>query len=780
MVWNTVSPRLGLTLALDQSRKTVARVSGALYRGQMPNSEASWNNPLGNAYVEYDWRDANGDDTVQAGEVDYSRLRSFLGIDPSDPDAPRVHRTPSTPTTTPTRTTRWSPASIARSCPTSRRASPTPSASPPTSRRRSCCWGYYWYPWVGVTRRRLRARGGLLPERVLHDAVRPERRRVRPARGHAGAVLTNRQDYSPDLPRPGAEPGQAAVEQLDGPGGLLLERLQAGLQRGRDPGEGAVARRGGSVPPSPARAQRQSDTDRAQLADHDYVAAQSGGSGRQTFYTSPDLAGLRERAGRAARGSWSCRGRCSAARARSHPSSSGHRRHRRHPQRAGHAEGRRRCATTACGTSTCDWRRTIKVGPDSGHPQRRGVQRLQQRHGPPALPSGQLGRLPAYRRDPEPPHCLLRRPLHLLAGGPDRRPGPLRTAAGPVDGPGSTHPAPGVTVPPGPLSVHHNRRITRCSRLTPLAALLVLAPGAASGFAPASARPPARKRRWPGDDRYPARRPRGRLRPRDGRTATTSTAWPARASCSRTRWSRCPRTGPRTPASSPAAPRTSTGSATTTRAAGAPFPTMARSSRTPAGTRPPSVGAYPVSRPSGLDRGFAVYDDPFAAGDDTTREARTERRAQEVVDRALAWLASRAPSRSSPGSTSSIPTRRTSRPSLTGRASRTPTTARWPTPTRSWGGSSPGSTRRRPRRGPWSSSSPTTARASGARRGRARLFVYDSTLKVPLAFLRGPAACRLLRGRARAVPAASTSSPRSSISSRSRPRPRAGPRGPPP
>ncbi|MFN8094844.1 MAG: sulfatase [Vicinamibacteria bacterium] len=50
------------------------------------------------------------------------------------------------------------------------------------------------------------------------------------------------------------------------------------------------------------------------------------------------------------------------------------------------------------------------------------------------------------------------------------------------------------------------------------------------------------------------------------------------------------------------------------------------------------VGAYPVSRPSGLDRGFALYDDPFAGGDASTSEARTERRAKEVVDRALAWL----------------------------------------------------------------------------------------------------------------------------------------------
>jgi choline-sulfatase len=50
------------------------------------------------------------------------------------------------------------------------------------------------------------------------------------------------------------------------------------------------------------------------------------------------------------------------------------------------------------------------------------------------------------------------------------------------------------------------------------------------------------------------------------------------------------------------------------------------------------IGAYPVARPSGLDRGFTVFDDPFGAGDATTREARTERPAAEVIDHALAWL----------------------------------------------------------------------------------------------------------------------------------------------
>jgi len=50
------------------------------------------------------------------------------------------------------------------------------------------------------------------------------------------------------------------------------------------------------------------------------------------------------------------------------------------------------------------------------------------------------------------------------------------------------------------------------------------------------------------------------------------------------------------------------------------------------------IGAFPVSRDSGLDRGFDVFDDPFAGGGSQAREDRSARPAHEVVDRALAWL----------------------------------------------------------------------------------------------------------------------------------------------
>jgi len=58
------------------------------------------------------------------------------------------------------------------------------------------------------------------------------------------------------------------------------------------------------------------------------------------------------------------------------------------------------------------------------------------------------------------------------------------------------------------------------------------------------------------------------------------------------------------------------------------------------------IGAYPVSRDSGLQRGFDAYDDPFAAASSVaTRRDRSERRGAEVVDRALEWLGA---SRSAP------------------------------------------------------------------------------------------------------------------------------------
>jgi hypothetical protein len=70
--WNTLSPRLGFTFALDEARKTLVRGSYSWYAGQLQNSYASLVNPVASAFLEYDWRDLNGDQIVQLPEVDFS------------------------------------------------------------------------------------------------------------------------------------------------------------------------------------------------------------------------------------------------------------------------------------------------------------------------------------------------------------------------------------------------------------------------------------------------------------------------------------------------------------------------------------------------------------------------------------------------------------------------------------------------------------------------------------------------------------------------------------
>lgn len=52
------------------------------------------------------------------------------------------------------------------------------------------------------------------------------------------------------------------------------------------------------------------------------------------------------------------------------------------------------------------------------------------------------------------------------------------------------------------------------------------------------------------------------------------------------------------------------------------------------------IGAFVLARSSGLDRGFDVYDDPFSsAGPGSPLYERPERRASEVVDATLKWMA---------------------------------------------------------------------------------------------------------------------------------------------
>jgi arylsulfatase A-like enzyme/Tfp pilus assembly protein PilF len=68
-------------------------------------------------------------------------------------------------------------------------------------------------------------------------------------------------------------------------------------------------------------------------------------------------------------------------------------------------------------------------------------------------------------------------------------------------------------------------------------------------------------------------------------------------------------------------------------------PTLASTLRAAGYDSAAFIGAFPVSRTSGLDQGFATFDDPFGAGElATTQGGEMERRAVAVVDPALRWL----------------------------------------------------------------------------------------------------------------------------------------------
>jgi hypothetical protein len=89
IVWNDVSPRLGMTYDLMGTGKTVAKASFSIYYGQMSSGQvASTLNPVTQALIAFPWADANGDRVVQRNELDFSRILTFGGnYNPDNPTA---------------------------------------------------------------------------------------------------------------------------------------------------------------------------------------------------------------------------------------------------------------------------------------------------------------------------------------------------------------------------------------------------------------------------------------------------------------------------------------------------------------------------------------------------------------------------------------------------------------------------------------------------------------------------------------------------------------------
>lgn len=88
--WKNVSPRAGLTYALAESRRTIARLSFSRFAGQLQTGYTGWANPSSSAgWAEYPWVDRNGDNLAQPGEVNTSvtPLAFGGGFNPANPTA---------------------------------------------------------------------------------------------------------------------------------------------------------------------------------------------------------------------------------------------------------------------------------------------------------------------------------------------------------------------------------------------------------------------------------------------------------------------------------------------------------------------------------------------------------------------------------------------------------------------------------------------------------------------------------------------------------------------
>jgi len=84
--WNGLSPRLGLTYALGESRRAVARASVARYTGRLNPSATTFDNPVRASYLTYLWQDVNRDGLPEANEVLVGGpLLEAVGVDPRNP-----------------------------------------------------------------------------------------------------------------------------------------------------------------------------------------------------------------------------------------------------------------------------------------------------------------------------------------------------------------------------------------------------------------------------------------------------------------------------------------------------------------------------------------------------------------------------------------------------------------------------------------------------------------------------------------------------------------------
>jgi len=87
--WNNLSPRAGVTYALDEARKTVAHGSYARFAGQLDSGSVGYMNPTSSAGVAvYRWMDLDGDHLASSSEVLTDQfVAAANGFNPANPTA---------------------------------------------------------------------------------------------------------------------------------------------------------------------------------------------------------------------------------------------------------------------------------------------------------------------------------------------------------------------------------------------------------------------------------------------------------------------------------------------------------------------------------------------------------------------------------------------------------------------------------------------------------------------------------------------------------------------
>ena len=81
--WQTISPRVGVTYALGEERKTLLRASYSRFAEQLSTGNITRVNPTGTAWIYAFYDDANGNNFYNDGE-DFAVI-AFSGFDPNDP-----------------------------------------------------------------------------------------------------------------------------------------------------------------------------------------------------------------------------------------------------------------------------------------------------------------------------------------------------------------------------------------------------------------------------------------------------------------------------------------------------------------------------------------------------------------------------------------------------------------------------------------------------------------------------------------------------------------------